>query len=500
LAGKLTLAIDVGTGSVRSALVDSKGKILVIAAREHEQIVPQFGWSEQRPGDWWQGVVATIREVLDKIPQARPNIDAIAACGQMHGTVLVDDAGKLVRDSAPLWNDKRTVGYVTAFEKLHRPESYLADSANPATPAWPGFKLQWLRDNDPDAYLQTAAVLMPKDYINLRLTGEIAMDRTDGGASFLMDPRTREWSETMIGLLDLDRIKLAPLRNPLEILGHVTGKAAGETGLREGTPVLAGAGDYPAALLGSGVCRPGIGSEVMGTSAIITAVSDQPLLDAAVCNVGTVEGNWGAFMLLESGGDAMRWARRAFHEKQLSYSDIVERAEEAPPGSERLFFMPYLAGERLGEHRNARAQYFGIGASHGLAHMHRAILEGVAFAVKRHINVLDAISGVPLERIIASGGGAKTKLWMKIKASVYNIPVLVPAEAECGIIGCAIMAATATGRFATLEAAVDAHVSYVDEIMPDPRWSDIYAPMQIFFEKLYRHSQALYDDLDRLPQ
>ena len=480
--------------------MDSKGEILVIVAREHEQIVPQFGWSEQRPDDWWQGVVATIREVLDKVPHARSNIDAIAACGQMHGTVLVDDAGKLVRDTAPLWNDKRTVGYVAAFEKLHRPETYLADSANPATPAWPGFKLQWLRDNDPDAYRRAAAVLMPKDYINLRLTGEIAMDRTDGGASFLMDPRTREWSATMIGLLGLDRAKLAPLRNPVGILGHVTGKAAIETGLREGTPVLVGAGDYPAALLGSGVCRPGVGSEVMGTSAIITAVSDRPLLDAAVCNVGTVEGNWGAFMLLESGGDAMRWARRAFHEKQLSYSDIVARAEETPPGSERLFFMPYLAGERLGEHRNARAQYFGIGASHGLAHMHRAILEGVAFAVKRHINILDAISGVPLERIVASGGGAKTKLWMRIKASVYNIPILVPAEAECGIVGCAIMAATATGRFPSVEAAADAYVSHVDEIIPDPRWSETYAPMQIFFEKLYKHSQALYDDLDGLPQ
>jgi len=500
LAGKLTLAIDVGTGSVRSALVDAKGKILVIAIREHEQIVPQFGWSEQRPEDWWQGVVSTIREVLDKVPDSSADIDAIAACGQMHGTVLVGDAGELVRDTAPLWNDKRTVGYVTTFEKSHLPENYLADSANPATPAWPGFKLQWLRDNDPDAYRRTAAVLMPKDYINLRLTGELAMDRTDGGASFLMDPKTREWSETMIGLLGLDRTKLAPLRNPVEILGHITGKAAIETGLREGTPVLVGAGDYPAALLGSGVCRPGIGSEVMGTSAIITAIAKQPLLDPAVCNVGTVEGNWGAFILLESGGDSMRWARRAFHEKQLSYADIVGRAAEAPPGSERLFFMPYLAGERLGEHRNARAQYFGLGASHGLAHMHRAILEGVAFAVKRHINILNSIAAAPLERVVASGGGAKTKLWMKIKASVYNMPILVPAEAECGIIGCAIMAATATGRFTQVEAAADAYVAYAEEILPDPRWSDIYAPMQVFFEKLYRHSQPLYDDLDRLPQ
>lgn len=497
---KLTLAIDVGTGSVRAALVDGAGRILVIAAQEHEQIVPQFGWSEQRPADWWHGVVATVRDVLNKVPDARTRIAAVAACGQMHGTVLIGQSGELVRDTTPLWNDKRTAGHVAAFEKSHKPQDYLADCANPPTPAWPAFKLQWLRDHDPQAYRRTAAVLMPKDYINLRLTGEIAMDRTDGGASFLMDPATGEWSGKMIDLLGLDRNKLAPLRNPLEILGSVTTQAEAETGLRAGTPVLVGGADYPVALLGSGVCRPGIGSEVMGTSAIITAIAQQPLLDPSVCNVGTVEGNWGAFMLLESGGDAMRWARRAFHEKQFSYADIVGKAAQAPAGAERLFFMPYLAGERLGEHRNARAQFFGIGANHGLAHMHRAVLEGVAFAVKRHINILDSISAAPLERVIASGGGAKTALWMKIKASVYNIPILVPAEAECGIIGCAIMAAAATGRFATVEAAADAHVSYVEEIEPDPKWVETYAPMQVFFEKLYHHSQVLYDDLDRLPQ
>ncbi|MBB3320004.1 MULTISPECIES: FGGY family carbohydrate kinase [unclassified Rhizobium] len=496
----LFLAIDVGTGSVRAALVDTKGKILSVASREHEQIVPQFGWSEQRPRDWWHGVAQAIRDVLETIPDARSRIAVVAACGQMHGTVLVDQHGELTRDTAPLWNDKRTVNYVTAFERTHAPEGYLADSANPPAPAWPGFKLQWLRDNDPAAYGRAAAVLMSKDYINLRLTGEIAMDRNDGGASFLMDPRTGQWSPKMIALLGLDVEKLPPLRDPVEILGHVTGKAATETGLREGTPVLVGGADYPVALLGSGVCRPGIGSEVMGTSAIITAIASQPLLDPSVCNVGTVDGNWGAFMLLESGGDAMRWARRAFHEKQASYEEIVTKAAEAPAGSERLFFMPYLAGERLGDHRNARAQFFGIGAAHGLAHIHRAVLEGVAFAVKRHINILDRISGAPLERVIASGGGAKTKLWMKIKASVYGIPILVPEEPECGLIGCAIMAATATGQYGTVRHAADAYVRYSEEILPDPRWMDVYRPMQQFFEKLYAHSQALYDDLDRLPQ
>lgn len=498
MAGDLFLTIDVGTGSVRAALVDRRGKVLAIVAREHEQIVPQFGWSEQRPADWWTGVVAAIRDVLTGQPQARSRIAAVSACGQMHGTVLVDDNGALARETAPLWNDKRTVAHVEAFERRHRPATYLAHSANPAAPAWPGFKLQWLRDTDPEAWARTAAVLMPKDYINLRLTGEIAMDRTDGGASFLMDPQTGDWSQMMIDLLALDRKKLAPLRNPLEILGYVTAAAARETGLQEGTPVLVGGGDYPVALLGSGVCRPGVGSEVMGTSAIITAIAEKPLLDAQVSNVGTVEGNWGAFMLLESGGDAMRWARRAFHEKQASYEEIVEKACLAPPGAERLFFMPYLTGERLGDHRNARAQFFGIGAAHGLSHLHRAVLEGVAFAVKRHIDILDRISGTPIERVIASGGGARAPFWMKIKASVYGIPILVPTEAECGIVGCAAMAATATGQFSRVEDAADAFVSYAEEIVPDPAWAEIYRPMQAVFEKLYVHSQALYDDLDRL--
>lgn len=500
MSEELFLAIDVGTGSVRSALLDTKGKILAIVSREHEQIVPQFGWAEQRPEDWWNGVASATRDVLGQVPDAARRVSAVAACGQMHGTVLVGDRGELVRETAPLWNDKRTIDYVTAFEAAHAPESYLEDCANPPTPAWPGFKLQWLRDHDQAAYRQAAAVLMPKDYVNLRLTGEIAMDRNDGGASFLMDPRTGQWSEKMVQLLGLDAGKLAPLRNPVEVLGSVGASAALETGLREGTPVLVGGADYPVALLGSGVCRPGIGSEVMGTSAIITAIARKPLLDPSVCNVGTVDGNWGAFMLLESGGDAMRWARRAFHEKQFSYEDIVAKAAEAPAGSDRLFFMPYLAGERLGDHRNARAQYFGIGAGHGLAHMHRAVLEGVAFAVKRHINILDRISGSPLQRVIASGGGAKTKLWMKIKASVYDIPILVPREPECGLVGCAIMAATATGRFSSVEQAADAYVSYDEEITPDPRWADVYRPMQGFFEKLYLHSQSLYNDLDRLPQ
>ena len=222
--------------------------------------------------------------------------------------------------------------------------------------------------------------------------------------------------------------KLPPIREPAEIVGHVTAGAAAETGLRKGTPVLVGGGGSPLALLGSGVCSPGMGSEVIGTSCIVTLIAKVPLLDPAICNVGTVEGGWGAFMLLDSGGDAVRWARRAFHDKALSYAEIVARAAEAPAGADGLFFMPYLTGERLGRHRNARAQFFGLAAGHGLAHLHRAVLEGVGFAVTRHVRLMESIAGQRLERIVASGGGARTDLWLKIKASAFGIPILVPKD------------------------------------------------------------------------
>lgn len=498
MAHDLTLSIDVGTGSVRAALVDGAGKILHIASREHEQIVPQFGWAEQRPLDWWSGVAASIRATLAAVEGARERIAAVCACGQMHGTVLIDETGRPTRENVPLWNDKRTAAIVAAFEREHGPSTYLAESGNPPTPAWPGFKVAWLRDNDNTAYRAAHTFIMPKDFVNLRLTGEIAMDSGDASTSFLMNPRTRRWSQTMIDALGIDAAKLPPIREPLELLGSVTAEAARETGLMAGTPVLVGGADYPVALLGSGTCRPGLASDVTGTSCILTLIADAPLLDPEICNVATVEGHWGPFVLLETGGDAMRWARRALHENALGYDEMTKRASAAPAGADGLFFMPYLTGERLGAHRNARAQFFGLGAAHGLDHVHRAILEGVAFAAARHLRIMERAAGRKLERVIASGGGAKTALWLKIKASVYGVPIVVPKESECGVIGCAAMAATATGRFSNVEDAVGAYVRHIDEVAPDPAWAEIYARMQTVFDKLYEHSQALYDDLDAL--
>lgn len=493
-----TIALDIGTGSTRAAVMGPDGQVLRIAAREYQQIVPAYGWSEQRPADWWAASSDALSEVTAWAQDEGHTLTALASCGQMHGTVLVDADGEPTRDAVPLWNDKRTLDHVRAFEARENVEDWLARTGNPPTPAWPAFKLQWLRDEEPEAYARATHVLMPKDFVNLKLTGERAMDWTDAACSFLMDPETGRWNDSVLTDLGLDASKMPAVKLPTDILGHVTAKAAKATGLPQGLPVLAGGADYPIALLGSGVCRPGLASEVAGTSSIVTLVAEKPVLDPEISNVGTPEGNWGAFVLLEAGGDAARWARRAFHDNDLSYGDIVAMAETAAPGSDALFFLPYLVGERLGAHRNSRAQFFGLAAGHGLPQMHRAVLEGVGFAVNRHLQVMERATGTRPEVLIASGGGAKADFWLKIKASIYNRPILIPEEAECGLVGCAALCAVALGQEPDLESAAAQLVRHTRDVQPDPAWAEHYARMQPLFDTLYTQSQAHYDTLDAL--
>lgn len=493
-----TVALDIGTGSTRAAIVSGTGAVLHVAAQSYDQIVPAYGWSEQRPADWWDAACATLRRVTAWARDNRVQITSVAACGQMHGTVLVDDDSRLTRDTVPLWNDKRTLEYVRTFEAAGDIIDWLPRTANPPTPAWPAFKLQWLRDNDPEAWARTSAVLMPKDYINLCLTGERSIDWTEAACSFLADPATGTWSVSVITALGLDLEKMPPIGLPTDILGAVTREAAVLTGLAAGTPVLVGGGDYPIALLGSGVCRAGMASEVAGTSSIVTLIAEKPVLDLEICNVGTAEGNWGAFVLLESGGDSARWARRTFHNNELSYAHVMEIAATARAGADALMFLPYLVGERLGAHRNSRAQFFGLAAGHGLAQMHRAVLEGVGFAVNRHLAVMERATGNRPEVLIASGGGAKADLWLRIKAAIYDRPILIPQEAECGLVGCAALAAVAVGGAVSVEDAAARLVKHDREVLPDPAWAEHYARMQPLFDALHAQGQSHYDTLDAL--
>ena len=495
--GDLYLAIDVGTGGLRAALVDRSGHILAYAHQEHEQIVPQFGWSEQRPMDWWTGTIASIRRVLEKVPDAAKRVSALCTCGQMHGTVLVDDDGEPLLDAVPLWNDKRTVQQVDAFKKRVSQSKSLSLAANTPAPAWPAFKLIWIKENHPDAFKRARSVLMPKDWINFKLTGAFAQDYTEASLSFLMDWKTREWSDELCDLTGVPRSLLPKLHNSYDVLGGLSREAAALLGLADGIPVLVGAGDYPMALLGSGVIASGMGSDVTGTSSIITILRDDIILDDEAANVLMPNGKWGVMTLVDAGGDAIRWARRAMHENKLNYDDIEVSASQSPPGSNSLFFLPYLSGERVAQKPNSRAQYFGLKAEHTMHDLHRAVLEGVAFSVRLKLDHLAPGKAKP-SRIVAASGGAKSNLWLKIKSAMYNAPYIMTKEAECGVIGAAMSMAVALGEHANFENAAKAMVHYTDEIMPDPEYVELYDKMMPIYARLYEHSKSFYDDLDRL--
>jgi xylulokinase len=495
----LLLAIDVGTGSVRAAVLTAGGETLGFAAQEHEQIVPQFGWSEQRPADWWAGAVSVIRRVLHAVPDAAARIAAIGACGQMHGTVLIDSDGEPTLDAVPLWNDKRNRAEVDRFLGTEEWRHLLPLAGNPPSVAWWGFKLQWLQAHRATACARAAVVLAPKDWINFKLTGQIAIDAPEASCTYLYDVTRGEWSADLASRLGIDVRLLPPIREPQEVLAGVSASAAAETGLPEGVPVVVGISDYPAALLGSGVSTPGLASDVTGTSTLLTLCTSAPVLDDVITNVRGALPNWSAFTILDAGGDAMRWARRAFHENAYDYDRIVALAESAPAGSGMLLFLPYLNGERLGRNTNARAQFIGLSSSHSAGHLHRAVMEGVAFAAARNLRIMTA-AGNTVDRMVAAGGGGKTRLWLEIKASIYDCPIVTTAAEESGVLGCAMLAGTGIGLYSDLAAATARLVRFTGEVQPIPAWAETYARLAPIFDQAYENSRRYWTMMEAAEQ
>ena len=491
----LFLAIDVGTGSVRAALMDLNGQMVAFHAAEHDQQVPHFGWSQQRPSDWWKGVVLCIRAVLEKTDNAASRIIAVACCGQMHGTVLLDTSSVPVVDYAPLWNDKRTRGVLDQFLEQHDQEKLLPIAGNPAATAWPGFKLLWFKQEHPDVYRQTKSVLIVKDYINFRLTGNQAIDHPEASTTYLYDIEERTWSPSLVQILGLDERILPEIKRPIDLVGTITRESSAETGLLTGTPVAVGAGDFPVTLLGSGVSRVGVGSDSTGTSTLLTLQTERAVLHPIISNVLGIDEGWSAFTILDAGGDAVRWARRAFHDNQVGYDELVNVAASAPPGSDGLIFLPYLNGERLGARRNARAQFFGLTYAHGSGHLHRAVMEGVAFASRRNLSIMEQ-SGNPMQYMVSSGGGAKNRLWLEIKASIYRTPIRTTKHTESSILGCAMIAGVAAGVYSSLADATNKLIQLDEEIVPNPHWVPRYEKLAALFDQIYEDAAPYYQKLD----
>jgi xylulokinase len=308
----------------------------------------------------------------------------------------------------------------------------------------------------------------------------------------MFDIQSRAWSSKILALLGLDPDKLPSVSLASDLLGAVTKEAAQVTGLRAGTPVAVGAGDFPVALVGSGVTRPGMACDITGTSTLTALLVERPTVDPKISNLQCIIGGWAAFTIVDAGGDAVRWARSVFHDQACSYEQMVSMAAAAPAGSEQLLFLPYLNAERLARKSNSRAQLFGLTSRHSAAHLHRAVLEGIAFASRRNMELMKSRGG-RFERMIAAAGGAKSRLWLEIKASIYNCPILIPYEPECGVLGCAMLAGCAAGLFSNLEAVVSQQVRYDKEIVPNAAWSERYEKMRSLFDDLYETSERYWD-------
>lgn len=480
------LGIDASTTAVKAILLDDAGTVRGIGTSEYEFSVPRPLWSEQEPRLWWDGTVAAIRSVLADTGVRGEQVLAVGLTGQMHGAVLLDASDEVLRP-AILWNDQRTGAECDLIRDLIGPQRLVAITGNDALTGFTAPKLVWVRDHEPDVWQRVRRVLLPKDYVRLRLTGGHAMDKADGSGTMLFDLAARDWSAEVLAALEIDRAWMPPTYEGPEVTGAVTSAAAAATGLRAGTPVVAGGGDQAANAVGVGAVEPGVVALSLGTSGVVFATTARPLFEArgrvhAFCHA--VPGRWHMMSVMLSAAGSLRWFRNAAA-PGMSYDELVGPAAEVPAGSDGLLFLPYLTGERS-PHPDplARGAFVGLTIAHDRRHMTRAVLEGVTFGLRDGLDLMIE-AGMPAPSVIrASGGGTASPLWRQILADVLGAEIATVDTAEGAAYGAGLLAAVGAGWFPTVEAAAAGLVTATPVAAPGPD-APRYAAAHATYRGLY---------------
>jgi xylulokinase len=471
------VGIDVGTTGVKAIAVSPEGAVLASATRPYPLSTPRPGWAEQDPEDWWAASADALAEV-----SAGREVAGIGLSGQMHGLVTLDAAGRVVRP-AILWNDQRTAAECAEIEERVARDRLLELTGNRALTGFTAPKLLWLRRHEPESYARIARVMLPKDYVRLRLTGEWAIDAADASGTLLFDVAERRWSDEVVDALDLPRSWLPPVLESPEPAGATL---AG-VGVRDGIPVAAGAGDQPAAALGVGIDRPGPVSVVLGTSGVVLAALPGYAHDPAggvhaFCHA--VPGAWQAMGVMLSAAGSLEWFRDRLA-AETPFDALDDEAGGWPPGAEGLLFAPYLAGERTPHaDPDARGAFVGLQLRHDRGALVRAVLEGVAFGLR---DALDAVRGLGVSPVAgrASGGGARSRLWLRIVASALDLPLERTESEEGSAFGAALLGGVAAGVFDDVHDAVARCVRVRETLEPDPTWRDAYAELLPRYRRLY---------------
>ena len=480
------LGIDVSTTATKAVLIDEAGEVRGVAASEYDFDIPRPLWTEQDPRLWWDGAVAAIGSVLASTGVSGSDVVAIGLTGQMHGLVLLDERDAVLRP-AILWNDQRTGAACDEIRATIGRDRLIAITGNDALTGFTAPKLVWVRDNEPDVWRRAAHVLLPKDYVRLQLTGDHAIDKADGAGTILFDLGARDWSDEIVDALRIDRSWLPPTFEGPAVTGAVTNAAADATGLRAGTPVVAGGGDQAANAVGLGAVDPGVPALSLGTSGVIFAPTDRPIVEPggrvhAFCHA--VPGRWHLMSVMLSAAGSLRWFRDTLAPGE-PYGDLTDAAGEVDPGSDGLLFLPYLTGERT-PHPDplARGAFVGLTVGHDRRHLARAVLEGVAFGLRDGLDLM-VDAGMPSPtRIRASGGGTASLVWRQILADVLEVELATVATAEGAAFGAGILAAVGAGWHPTVEAAAGAWVDATVAAAPG-RDAPLYRERHAVYRGLY---------------
>lgn len=504
------LGIDIGTSGTKTLAMQEDGQILAQTTVTYPLHSPKPGWSEQNPEDWWQATVASVQRVMSQAHLKPGEINGIGLSGQMHGSVFLDRQHQVIRP-ALLWNDQRTAAECAEIEEAAGGRKKLIQLvANPALTGFTAPKILWLRNNEPRNFAKCVQVLLPKDYVRYRLTGEFATEVSDASGTLLLDVKKRDWSTKLLGLLDLDRSLLPAVFESEEVSGQLSAAAAQMLGLHAGVPVVGGGGDQAASAVGNGIVKSGVISATMGTSGVVFAHSDEVQIDPAgrvhtFCHA--VRGKWHVMGCVLSAGGSLQWYRNQFAQAEIAeaqrlridpYELLTQQAEQAPPGSEGLYFLPYLTGERT-PHADpyARGAWIGLSLRHGRPHLVRSVMEGATFAMRDGLEIIQEMK-IPVKEIRLSGGGARSPFWRQLQADIYGQRCVTTNAEEGPAYGVALLAAAGTGAYKNVVEACKATIRVVSETKPHPIQRKAYDRIYSEYGALYRSLQANFGRIAKL--
>ncbi|MCU7497573.1 MAG: xylulokinase [Ignavibacteria bacterium] len=502
------IGLDVGTTGAKALIIDQDGRVLGSATTAYEMSTPRPLWAEQNPEDWWNASKISFRRLLGDSGIRNQDVRGLGLTGQMHGLVLLDEKGNILRPCI-MWNDQRTIDECREMTDKAGFERLLRITGNPVLPGFTAPKILWVGKNEPEIYKQIAHILLPKDYIRYRLTGEFATDVSDASGTSLLDVNQRNWSGEILSLVNIRSEWLPKVYESPFITGKVTSEAASMTLLCEGTPVVGGGGDQAAGAVGTGTVRQGITSVVLGTSGVVFTHTDKLKIEPegrlhAFCHA--VPGTWHLMGVTLAAAGSFRWFRDvlgdteislARHTGQDAYEILTREASLAERGSEGLLFLPYLSGERTPyPDPDAKGTFLGLTLRHSKPHLVRSVLEGVAFSLRDCLE-LNRSMGINAGQIRLSGGGARSSLWRQILADVFNSEIVTLTSTEGAPYGAALLAAVGTGEFNTVEEACDRCLAAADYIEPDAEGVKVYEDYYGIYKEMYPMLKNTFKTISR---